>query len=512
MAPLRIGLFLLVCAFFSEASAGALPSDLKPIHALNRLAYGPRPGDLKRIKSMGIEQYLKEQLLPESIPLPTGLANRLDGLTTLRLTPVRLFAEYNPPPAGKKGDPEAAKLAQQRARIVLEEASEARILRAVESPRQLQEVMVNFWFNHFNVFAGKGLDRLWVGAYEEQAIRPHALGRFRELLGATAKHPAMLFYLDNWQNTAPDSRGARGRFKGLNENYARELMELHTLGVDGGYTQEDVITLARILTGWGIRGPKAASSRTGTDGNGFSFDANRHDSGDKGFLGRPIRGSGIAEGEEALDILARSPATARHIAFLLAQYFVADAPPRPLVDRLANRFLETDGDIRSVLDALFHSPEFWDEKAYGQKFKTPYEFVISAVRAAAIEVKNPRPLIGMMQQLGMPLYGCQTPDGYKNTQEAWLNPSAMTQRVSFATALAGGNLRVNQTPPDGMSEMTDRAGIPGNRPAAMNPPDPSKLRSTLGDRLSIKTNEALAVAPARLHAAMILGNPDFMQR
>ncbi len=240
----------------NNAQAESIPSELKPIHVLNRLAFGPRPGDVERVKSIGVDQYIKEQLSPNSLSPPDSLATRLEGLSTLRLTAPELFVEYGPPSdAAQKGDQQAAQRARQRARVILEQATEARLVRAVESPRQLEEVMVNFWFNHFNVFAQKGLDYLWIGSFEEEAIRPHALGRFRDLLGATAKHPAMLFYLDNWQNTAPNSPGARGAFKGLNENYARELMELHTLGVDGGYTQDDVITLARILTGWGLRRP-----------------------------------------------------------------------------------------------------------------------------------------------------------------------------------------------------------------------------------------------------------------
>lgn len=227
------------------------------------------------------------------------------------------------------------------------------------------------------------------------------------------------------------------------------------------------------------------------DGSGFAFDGSRHDSGEKIFLGHTIRAKGIAEGEEALDILARSPATARHIAFRLAQYFIADSPPVSLVDLLSKRFLETDGNIRSVMETVVHRPEFWDEKYYAKKFKTPYEFVVSAIRATGSEVRNARPLLDMMQQLGMPLYGCQTPDGYKNTQEAWLNPNAMTQRISFATLLAGGNLRVSQ-PLEGGSEMRDRA-LPAKRKEAglMKAADPSKLLSTLGDRFSAKDQRGL---------------------
>ncbi|GAC1492024.1 MAG: hypothetical protein NVS2B14_04640 [Chamaesiphon sp.] len=327
-------------------------ADLKELQVLNRLTFGPQPGDLEKVQAMGVEAYIQSQLSPNTIAEPQSLNEVLGNLETLRLSPVELTSEYRSQmqrQREQKITAEAKKAARQQTRLVMEQAMEGRLLRAIASPRQLQEVMVDFWYNHFNIFVGKGLDRVLVGSYEEQAIRPNALSKFRQLLEATAKHPAMLFYLDNWQNTAPDSRGVRGRFKGLNENYARELMELHTLGVDGGYSQQDVISLARILTGWGF-------SRQGIAGEGgFFFDANRHDFSDKIFLGHNIKGSGIAEGEEALDILARHPATARHISYQLAQYFVADKPPASLVDKLTQRFLETDGNIREVLNAMFHS-------------------------------------------------------------------------------------------------------------------------------------------------------------
>jgi uncharacterized protein (DUF1800 family) len=359
-----------------------------------------------------------------------------------------------------------------------------------------------------------------VGAYEEEAIRPYALGHFRQLLEATAKHPAMLFYLDNWQNTAPNSPGAKGRFKGLNETYARELMELHTLGVDGGYTQQDVTTLARILTGWGFTRPLPQDT---SDGYWSSFDAKRHDFSDKVFLGQTIKGSGIKEGEQALDILAQSPATAHHISYQLAQYFVADQPPPALVERLAQRFQQTDGDIREVLNTLFHSPEFWDMKNYNAKFKTPYQYVISSVRATGVEVHNFRPIYGMLQQLGMPLYGCLTPDGYKNTQDAWLNPDAMTRRLSFATALASGRLPLSQYPKDlGIGLPLANTQMPGQDQTAMMPTPPiislsksqpvdaTQLSNTLGNYFSAQTQSAIAASPRQLSASLILGSPEFM--
>lgn len=492
----------------SPVLTASIPDDLKALHVLDRLAYGPSPGDVQKIRAMGINKYIEQQLAPYAIPLPEDLRRQLAGLDTLHMDPVQLFQEYGPPlKPDHQANPEAAKEARQRARVILEQSVQARLWRAVESPRQLQEVMVYFWFNHFNVYAAKGLDHLWIGAYEEQAIRPYALGSFRDLLSATARHPAMLFYLDNWQNTAPNSSGAHGKFQGLNENYARELMELHTLGVDGGYTQNDVIALARILTGWGLGRPRGRDTSKG----GFFFDPKRHDFGDKVFLGQTIHGSGIGEGEQALDMLARHPATAHHISYELAQYFVADDPPPALVNRLSQRFLATDGDIRAVLDTLFHSPEFWDQKYYGNKFKTPYQYLVSAVRAVGVKVNNVRPLYGMLMQQGMPFYGCLTPDGYKNTREAWLNPDAMTRRISFATALASGRLPLGQASYEfGFQAKRTDSKYREMAPAG-EPTNAGELAKTLDNRLSAQTRSALETSPEPLRAAMILGSPDFMQ-
>ena len=500
---------LALIAFLSPVHAAPIPDALKPLHVLNRLGYGPAPGDLEKVRAMGVEQYIESQLRPQSIPEPESLARELDRLETLRMDPDELFKEYGPPRPrrGHKPDPEAIKAARERARVIMQQAVEARLWRAVESPRQLQQVMTDFWYNHFNVFAGKGLDHLWAGAYEERAIRPYALGHFRDLLGATAHHPAMLFYLDNWQNTAPGSPGARGKLDGLNENYARELMELHTLGVDGGYTQQDVIALARIFTGWGLGRPRGQGNR-----GGFYFDPKRHDYSDKIFLGHTIRGSGEDEGEQALDILARAPATARHISYELAQYFVADDPPPALVQRLAKRFLDTDGDIRAVLDALFHSPEFWDQKYYGNKFKTPYQYLVSAVRASGVDPVNIRPLYGMLYQLGMPLYACLTPDGYKNTRAAWLNPDAMTRRISFATALASGRLPLTRPAEDNAGMMQKKMNRAEHGPMTpVKPVDATQLADTLGDELASPTRATLKETPPPLRAALILGSPEFMQ-
>ena len=509
------GFFLTLACAVAAAPRTAAPaaSEEEALHVLNRLAFGPRPGEVARVMQMGIDRYIDLQLYPEQIPLPAELSARLARLDTQNMSDAELISQFREEQKMVKSDPEAGRAARRALfQRVGEQAGEARLIRAIDSPRELQEVMVDFWFNHFNVFQGKGLDRVLVANYEREAIRPYALGSFRDLLGATAHHPAMLFYLDNWLSVAPgfEARGGPlrpARPSGLNENYAREVMELHTLGVDGGYTQKDVTELARILTGWtfDVRGDGAGSSL-------FRFDAKRHDWGQKIWLGNYVAPRGQAEGEFALDVLAKSPATAHHISYELAQYFVSDTPPPALVERMAQRFIATDGDIRAVLYTLFRSPQFRTSRDESTKFKTPYQFVVSAVRAAGIEVTNVRPLLGTLNQLGMPLYGCVTPDGYKNTEQTWLNPDGMSRRISFATALAAGRLGLER-PIDAetglpMAAVNDtRAGAGAPRALAVNP-----LLDTLGVTISGQTLKAVAQTEPALRAALVLGSPDFMRR
>jgi uncharacterized protein (DUF1800 family) len=528
---LCVGLALQACC------AAAATSEAQALHVLQRLSFGPAPGDLAHVRDIGIDRYIDEQLHPERLALPPALADRLSGMATLRYSQRELaqrFKQANEQAKNDKNDKEdghndGAMARRQFFQQVASQAAEARLSRAIQSPRQLEEVMVDFWFNHFNVFQGKGLDRVLMANYEQEAIRPHVFGRFRDLLGATAHHPAMLYYLDNWLSAAPGYQapkkaGALGKVSGLNENYARELMELHTLGVDGGYTQQDVTELARMFTGWtlnagqGRRGKWASADEGGAV---FFFDARRHDQGDKDWLGRHVGARGQAEGEWALDVLAAHPATAHHIAYELAQYFVADQPPQALVDRLAKRFLATDGDIRAVLMALFDSAEFRDPHQAGSKFKTPYQYVVSAVRAGAVPVVNTRPLLAALYQFGMPLYGCQTPDGYKHTEQAWLNPDAITRRIGFATALAAGKLPLSRPVDEqdvgpmgakAMMRAAERVNDGKGNPAWGTPPlDAAALLSTLGDAISARTRATVAQSEGGLQAAMVLGSPDFMR-
>ncbi|HEY1887808.1 MAG TPA: DUF1800 domain-containing protein [Roseiarcus sp.] len=505
-------------------------TEAEALHVLNRLAFGPRPGDVKRVMEMGVDAYIDEQLHPETIPMPAELTDRLAKLSQGEMPQADLITTYRKVikaamEDGTGGAPGGG-LAMRNAlyKKMAVHFGELRLIPAIESPRQLEEVMVDFWFNHFNVVAGKGLDHVLIADYEREAISPYVMGQFRDLLGATARHPAMLFYLDNWLSVSPtaDSRaripGTRKPAAGLNENYARELMELHTLGVDGGYTQADVTTLARMLTGWSFDPRRAA------DGDAFHFFQGLHDDGDKVWLGKAVPVKGIAEGEWALNVLASSPATAHHISYELAQYFVADDPPPALVDRLAQRFLTADGDIRAVLETLFKSPEFRDPANFGAKFKTPYQYVISVVRAAGVQVNNVRPLLAAMYRMGMRLYGCQSPDGYKNTRKVWLNPDALARRISFATGIGLGRSPLAAVIDDTVGNDPYAGGAPRDHVAlratprdtvsADGPPlDMSALLATVGDQISAETRSRIAsLGPSPLDAGLVLGSPDFMRR
>ncbi|UGQ45422.1 DUF1800 domain-containing protein [Massilia endophytica] len=466
MRPFRC-LPLLLLACLPLLHAAPLTGEQAAAHVLNRLAFGPRPGDIQRVAEMGVQRYVDEQLQPASIPLPEELSRRLHALQTLQEPAGATLGRFLEVRAMRRDEDEAFKAKRREVfGQIANEAAEARLLRAVESPRQLEEVLVDFWFNHFNVFSGKGEVRALATSFERDAIRPYVLGSFRDLLGATAKHPAMLFYLDNWISKA----------NGLNENYARELMELHTMGVDQGYTQKDVTELARMLTGWTYRPRKLVG-----DNETFFFDPKRHDKESKQWLGWTIHAKGQTEGEHALDVLALHPATARHISHKLAQYFVADVPPPALVDRMARTWLESRGDIRTVLRTLFSSAEFMDSSVAGAKFKTPYQYVVSAARASGTGMTDAKRMQGVLARLGMPLYGCQTPDGYKNTQDAWLNPDALAMRIGLAASL-GQNASVET------------------------------VQAALGPSIALRTQEVAAASPERLRSALLLGSPDFMQR
>ena len=417
----------------------ALTQEQKITHLLSRMSFGATPEEREKITRMGGSAYLEEQLQPERIPDPI-VEERLKQLKTVRLSSKELFELYPPPNQAKKqGVTISSRM--QGPRYVIFELQQARLLRAVYSRRQLYEVMVDFWTNHFNVFAAKGADRWLVTSYDRDTIRPHAFGKFKDLLRATAQSPAMLFYLDNWLSVNPEAalraRGADGNpsiRRGINENYARELMELHTLGVDSGYNQKDVEQVARCFTGWTIRRPRGEAE--------FQFNSRFHDRGEKIVLGvRIAAGGGMEDGMQVIDLLARHPATARFIAAKLVRRFVADDPPPALVTQAAEAFRRSDGDIRSVLSAVVSAPEFYSSEAYRAKVKKPLEFVASALRAVDAETDGGPPLLRYLGRMGEPLFLSQPPTGYPDVASSWISPDALLTRMNFALDLAANRIR-----------------------------------------------------------------------
>jgi uncharacterized protein (DUF1800 family) len=539
-----------------------IPKDQHIEQALNRLTFGPRPGDAAQVKAMGLKVWIDQQLHPERIAENPVLIEKLKLFDTLKLSADQLVREYPTPQMMKqmvtgqmplptdptkrmmvqkqlakyeaKGkdpvadnpnappDPKALRALltddqirglrqgtpEQRVKffqtlpvdkqddviqampgvrqalstfgppelrrrvelligpqqVVYRDLAESKILRAVNSNRQLEAQLDDFWYNHFNVFADKGADRYLVTEYERDAIQPHVLGKFRQLLEATAKSPAMLFYLDNWQSVGPNAPQARGQGaqgkqakRGLNENYGRELMELHTLGVDGGYSQKDVTEVARCFTGWTINQPQR--------GGKFMFNARLHDNGEKVVLGVTIpAGGGESDGEKVLDILSRQPATAHFISKKLATRFVADDAPEALINRMADTFLKTDGDIRQVMLTMINSKEFWSVGAYRSKVKSPLEMVASSVRAVNGNVDVAFPLVNQVAQLGEPLYRKLEPTGYSNSSAQWANSAGLMARMNFALQLA--NNKVAGVKVETAAAKTDDplAGIPLGSP------------------------------------------------
>jgi uncharacterized protein (DUF1800 family) len=531
-----------------------LSGDEAILHTLNRLAYGPRPGEVERIKQIGLAKWIDQQLNPNSIDDKT-VESRLENLPTLRLSTAKLIEEYPRPkqaakqagitkeqfkqqqqleskseaaaaviardsetnsdstiraaneagsasnakltaadvpspmkqmllnaatpgaglPGGKGSlsvDPNAVSRAiaddSKRPQRVIEELAMAKITRAIYSDRQLQQVMDDFWFNHFNVYAGKGEDRYYLTSYERDVIQPHALGKFKDLVTDTAKSPAMLFYLDNFLSADPraaqrlaqqrtmrqqtrdgwnrrprptppvsQTQNKKKQERGLNENYGRELMELHTLGVDGGYTQKDVTEVARCFTGWTIEKPRENPQ--------FKFEERIHDPDPKIVLGKKIHAGGMKDGEQVIELLVRHPSTAKFISTKLARRFVSDNPPSSLVARMSETFKSSDGDIRAVLRTMIYSPEFWTQEAYRAKIKTPFEFVASTVRALGTDVDTTMPLVQWVGRIGEPLYQCQPPTGYADKAETWVNAGALLNRLNFALALAGNKVRGSRT-------------------------------------------------------------------
>jgi uncharacterized protein (DUF1800 family) len=537
-----------------------LSEEQKIIHVLNRLGFGARPGDVARVKSLGLENYINQQLNPEKIDDAVA-ENKVRDLGVLTMSTAELYEKFPQPGRllrqlqargmlegdlktdSKELDPQNEKYRKllqeyyqenglQRPQRIVAELQASRILRAVYSERQLQEVMVDFWTNHFNVFAGKGADRWLLPAYDRDTIRPNALGKFSELLTATAQSPAMLFYLDNFQSVSPNANqgNARRRLmnqempaqqqrprRGINENYARELMELHTLGVDGGYTQKDVQEVARCFTGWTIFQPRggaaavnalngdAARRNAGT----FFFNSRVHDDGEKTVLGRKIpSGGGFKDGLTVLDILAHHPSTAKFIATKLVRYFVSDTPPPALVDRVAAAFTKSDGDIRETLKTIFFSSEFNSSEAYRAKIKRPFELVVSALRTLGAETNGGPQTHQWIARMGEPLYGFQTPNGYSDAAESWVNTGGLLERMNFGLALAGNRIQGTRVDLAKLSAQ-DKAKLIDESLKLIVAGDISPAtRETLLKQIDEK-NAKDSVAQV---VGMILGTPEFQRQ
>ncbi len=621
-----------------QESAVQMDQRKQVVHALNRLTFGPRPGDVDRVMAIGLDKWIDQQLHPDKID-DSAVDARLSQFRTLRMDTREIVENFPPEPTIKdvadgkqslpsdplkravyqaqleryqnkgerkqelangdpgKADDDHARRQQERMeaeqkveelldmppdqrmkallkmspeeqrimtnslqgdkrdeflegmnprqretveainypqQVVSTELVEGKLLRAIYSDRQLQEVMTDFWFNHFNVFIGKGADHYLITSYERDVIRPRALGKFEDLLVATAQSPAMLFYLDNWMSVGPNSdvangipkhadnnqkrrarntgqtSQAKGKRNGLNENYGRELMELHTLGVNGGYTQQDVTEVARVFTGWTLKQPR--------QGGGFTFEERTHEPGDKTVLGHRIKPKGEKEGYEVLRILAHHPATAKFVCTKLAIRFVSDNPSPALVDRMAQTFLKKDGNIREVLKTMLDSPEFWAPDAYRAKVKTPFEFVVSAMRASEAQVTDAMPIARQLQNMGMPLYGMQPPTGYSMKADAWVNSSALLGRMNFALAMTSGKVKGVQVDSDPVPHNDPQQALTALENSLLAGDVSQQTHDVISARLQdSKISRRKLDDPARppnisLIAGLLLGSPDFQRR
>ncbi|HEV2521788.1 MAG TPA: DUF1800 domain-containing protein [Candidatus Acidoferrales bacterium] len=517
------------------------------LHALNRLGFGPRPGQVEQIEKTGLENWIQAQLHPESIPDPIVDA-RLSQYHSLGLSAAGLLDQYPPQDIAAKRLGMKVEDYQKRLQDLakqpggmnslpfkdpnesVNDVMQAKMIRAVYSERQLAEQLADFWFNHFNIFIYKDVDRWYMIPYERDAIRPHALGKFRDLLEATAKSPAMLFYLDNSSSADPNAfdrlklhpvpprPGVKlpplGPKRGLNENYGRELMELHTLGVDGGYKQNDVIEVARAFTGWTIESPR--------ENPVFYFDERIHDPNPKRVLGKTIKGGGIKEGEQVLDLLVKNPHTARHISLQLAEHFVSDDPPPAVVARMAKAFEKSNGDIRTVMTTMIYSPEFWSRSAFRAKVKTPFELVASTSRALGADVDQPLQLAQWVARIGEPLYQCLTPNGYSDKAASWISTGSLLNRMNFAVALTGNKVRGAQV------DITSLVGADaGTNPhLALERVETEFLAGQVTDStratlekemtepqiLGAKLDDPVTQINIGLITGLVLGSPEFQKR
>ena len=468
--------------------APSLTQQQKLVHFLNRTSFGPTTEELEKVQQSGITAYLDQQLSPEQIP-DSVVADKVAELKTMRLSSRELLELYPQAAVAQAKGMDTAQM--QGPRQVILELQLARLIRAVYSRRQLYEVMVDFWSNHFNIYAGKGADRWLSTSYDRDTIRPHALGRFKDLLTATAQSPAMLFYLDNWMSVSPQSpaaqRGPNNPRRGINENYAREVMELHTLGVEGGYTQKDIQEVARCFTGWTIERPRGQGE--------FRFEQRFHDNDAKTVLGNHIgAGGGMEDGLKVIDILANHPATAKFIVTKLARRFVADDPPAAVVSKASAVFQQSGGEIASVVRAIIDSPEFFSGEFYRGKVKKPLEYVASALRVTDAETKITHPLLRYLNRMGEPLFLAQPPTGHPDMGGSWISPDMLLTRINFVSDLVSNRLPGSRIRKDTAGELDSMIGL------------------IAPDSISPATRAAMNGVSGAESLALLLAAPEFQRR
>jgi uncharacterized protein (DUF1800 family) len=521
-----------------------LTADQQAAQAIGRLTFGPRPGEVDRVNAAGTDRWIERQLSPDGIA-DVALEGVLQGLPVWSM-PLKVLTDSFPPqdvyirrlrivrglaPASQlqltPDDSAAFKAMNDRGNQYFNQFQAAKVVRAQMSERQLVETLTDFWENHFSVYVGKMPTRFTLLEYDRDIIRPRVLGKFRDLLGAVAHSAAMLYYLDNFQSAAdsnhmtlPEYRQAEKsgrrpvnhRRNGLNENYGRELLELHTLGVDGGYTQKDVIAVARALTGWTLDDPRA--------GGGFIFREGMHDAEPKVVLGHTLPGGrGLEDGEDVLDIVARHPSTARYIAFKLARRFVSDTPGKALVERAAETFRRTDGDLREVMRTILTSPEFFSRAAYRAKVKSPFELVLSARRIMNASPDTSASTAFQIQRLGQQLFGHLAPNGWPETGDQWINAGSLLDRINFGVQVGGGRLRF--APAEQWPGWALLSAMPLDRQVD------GVVDQLLGGNVSLETRSILfkgqnplaaANAPAPVRPSLrdllgiALGSPEFQRR
>lgn len=531
--PLVLTILVVLNTMSIPTAQAAENTDSNINYILNRAAYGVNAKDKQWVKSIGIDRWLDIQLKGDK-NLPPEVVNEISSMEISQKDPFELIEELNVPKEQNNNE-DFKKMIRRHEQSLVYETFRRDSLRAVYSPNQLREVMTWFWFNHFNVYAEKGQIKLFLPDYEESAIHKYALGNFKDLLRATLEHPAMSIYLDNIQNTSPNAlmnqKVSQDKIKGINENYAREIMELHTLGQGQGYTQQDVQELAKILTGFGFKRKqeqikmRPEYEQYAVEKGLFFFDPRRHDFGDKQFLGHTIHGQGYPEMEEVLDLLVNNPNTAKHISRQLATYFISDNPSNEIVNKMSQTFLKTHGDIAATLKTMFKSKEFWQQKDKFDKFRLPHEYIYASLRLTYNDnlITNYRPVWNVLNTLGEQPFGHLTPDGYGITEKDWASADQMEKRLNISQLF--NNKKTNlfnkdesllelQNAMNNMSnmDMNNKNNPPAKQPPMDNPANSEDMLKALGSGLSDNTRKVISEAKSNEKVGILLVSPEMISK